>query len=195
MSAAENLAEREDDRPVFEREWMNRFLEALSLMPNVAAAYRSARISKPMVYLERKNNEAFREAWDDALEQGVALLERIAHERATIGEKKRVVRTLTKTVDGKVVETTEAVEETLVVSNAMLIFLLKAHKPKTYRERVEHRHTGADGEGPVQVEVYRKPTRDRMLELVDLARELEVPETLPNGAAAVIEAAPPPEPE
>jgi hypothetical protein len=129
------------------------------------------------VYAARVEDEEFAKAWLEAVDVGVELLERIAHNRAAVGEPKTVTRRTVKTVDGKVVEETVVEEESVEVSNTLLIFLLKAHRPMMYRERVDHRITGGDGQGPVRVEVYREPTRDRMLELAELAVTLE----LPNG--------------
>lgn len=189
MSALEHTEPPPDHRE-HARAWMPAFLEALSLIPNVVDAARHASISQSTVYWWRANDADFAEAWAEAKESGVSLLERIAHTRATTGDAKRVVRRTTKTVDGKEVEVVETVEEQQVVSNALLIFLLKAHKPETYRERVDHRHTGGDGQGPIQLEVYREPTHERMLELARLARELEDEGRLPNGVPAVIEAGP-----
>jgi DNA-binding phage protein len=155
-----------------DRDWIPRFLEALSLMPNVSSAARTAGISRAMVYLERKENPEFRAAWDEAVDVGVDLLEQVAHTRATTGEARRVLRTITRTVDGQVVERTEWVEESVRVSDAMLTLLLKAHRPEVYRERVDHRHVGP-GDGPIEIEVNRRPTRERILELVRIAGELE----------------------
>lgn len=166
--------------------WKGPFLDALSLMPNVSAASRTAGVGRRTVYDARVADEDFAKAWLEAIDVGVELLERIAHTRAAVGEPRKLTRRTVKTVDGKVVEETVVEEESVEVSNTLLIFLLKAHRPMMYRERVDHRITGADGQGPVRVEVYREPTRDRMVELAQLAVELE----LPSGVRvpAVIEA-------
>lgn len=155
--------------------WQAAFLEALALMPNVSAACQRVGVSRPRVYQVRESDPAFAEAWANAVDVGVDLLERIAHARATTGEPKVTTRRTVKKEGGKVVEEVEVVEETTLISNALLIFLLKAHRPTMYRERIDHRHLGPDGAGPVQVEVYREPTRERMLELAALAQELELP--------------------
>ena len=127
----------------------------------------------------RHTDEQFDLAWVEAEEDATDRLEDIAWLRATTGEPRVVTRT-------KYDERGESIEviikETSVISNALLITLLKARRPEKYRERFEHRVTGHDG-GAVRVEVDRRPTRERMLALLELAKELEPPPETIDGEA------------
>jgi hypothetical protein len=166
-------------------EWKGRFLESLARLPNVSAAARAAGVARTYPYEAAKADPVFAAAWREAEEVGTDLLEQIAVRRATVGEPKRITRRRVKRdADGKVLEEETVEEETVQISNALLITLLKARRPEVYRERFEHRHTGADG-GPIEVEVYRRPTRERMLGLAHLAKELELPDV--EGTATLVQ--------
>lgn len=92
-----------------------KFLAALAEMPNVARACRMAGVSRVCVYDHRESDAEFASEWEDALQDGIELLEQRAWERAQTD------------------------------SDTLTIFLLKAHKPDKYRETVRNEHTGADG--------------------------------------------------
>lgn len=89
------------------RDWRALFLEALRRSPSVSTAARMAQISRQHVYKARAADAEFAAAWDDALEQAVDDLVAAAWKRAR----------------GK--------------SDVLAIFLLKAHRPEVYRERIE----------------------------------------------------------
>lgn len=99
--------------------WQPKFLAALADTCNVTAAAQAAGVSRDTVYDHRKANAAFAAAWEDAIEQAVEALEHAARQRA------------------------------MTVSDTLAIFLLKAHRPKVYRDNVSggeddpvnHRHT------------------------------------------------------
>lgn len=165
----------------WDKPWKSPFLAAFAITGNVSEAARRVGISREHATMQRHADTQFDAAWVEAQEIGADRLEEIAWRRATTGEPKRTVRTKYDE-QGTVIET--VIEETLVISNAMLITLMKATRPEKYRERFEHRVTGHDG-GPVQVEVDRRPTHERMVALLKLAQELEIPDELP-----VIDAAP-----
>lgn len=171
------LDEREWNLP-----WKGAFLVSLALIPNASAAARTVGISRARAYQERDTDAEFAEAWAAAIDVGVELMEQIAHRRATTGEVRRLERTTIRVGEDGKPEKTTVVEEVTVVSNDLLKFLLQAYKPDVFNRRQEHRHVGANG-GPIvhEVEVYRVPTRDRMLALVEIARELE------PGAADVVD--------
>jgi hypothetical protein len=63
-------------------------------------------------------------------------------------------------------------------SPALLIFMLKARRPETYRDNAVVRVTGHDG-GPVQVEGYAPPT---LADVMRLAGELGIVETVDGEA-------------
>lgn len=163
---------------VWNRPWKGPFLVAFALNGNASEAARRVGISREHATRERHLDPQFDEAWKEADLIGTDFLELLAWRRATIGEPKRVTR-VKYDAKGEVLERT--VEESSVISNGLLLALLKARDPAKYRERYEHRVVGGDG-GPVRVEVDRYPTRERMLELVKLARELELPDTIDGEA-------------
>lgn len=95
-----------------EKSWRAPFLEALRTHGVISAAAKVAGISRWTVYHEKNTDPIFALEWDEALSLGVEALEDAAKERAFKG------------------------------SDVLLIFLLKAHKPEKYRERIEQRQTG-----------------------------------------------------
>ena len=100
--------------------WHAAFLAELADSCNVTGAARAAGISREAAYEHRKGDPAFAAAWEDAIEQAIEKLEHAARQRA------------------------------LTVSDTLAIFLLKAHRPKVYRENqaagteddpVHHKHS------------------------------------------------------
>lgn len=87
--------------------WERAFLETLRTHGVVTAACLSANIDRSTAYKARERDEVFASRWDDALEQACDLLEFEAKKRAMQG------------------------------SDTLLIFLLKAHRPDKYRERLD----------------------------------------------------------
>jgi hypothetical protein len=96
-----------------DRRWQARFLGALRDTGTVRYACQAAGVGRSTVYRERQRNERFALEWNDALEDGIDELEAEARRRAKTG------------------------------SDALLQFLLKAHRPSVYRDshRVEHSGT------------------------------------------------------
>jgi hypothetical protein len=98
------------------------FLKALSETGNVSEAARKARIARSHAYQIRRQDSAFAEAWDDALDSAVDLLEAEARNRAVDGiEQPRFHQ-------GKICGTVRK------YSDSLLMFLLRAHRPETFRE-------------------------------------------------------------
>lgn len=83
------------------------FLESLSDKPIVSVACERATVSRSRAYDERKADPAFKAAWDEALESSLEALEDEARRRA------------------------------LSISDTLLIFLLKAHAPDKYRDKLD----------------------------------------------------------
>jgi hypothetical protein len=128
-----------------ERDWMPKFLEALRSIPNVRYAAEMAGISRQHAYKVRARDEGFLLAWHDAQQEGLDLMERVAHTRATAGQT--ITKTTTRrTPDGEVEVTT--VEERHI-SDSLLMFLLKRYRPE-FRETFKV--TGVDG-GAIKHEV------------------------------------------
>lgn len=82
------------------------FIEGLKLGWSVSKACKKADIGRTTVYAWKEADEDFSNEWDSAIEEGTDRLEDIAHARA--------MRT----------------------SDTLLIFMLKARRPKKYREQL-----------------------------------------------------------
>ena len=102
--------------------WHDAFLADLAENCNVANAARMAGVDRSTVYRHRDENAEFATAWDDAVEAGIQALELAARKRA------------------------------MSVSDTLAIFLLKSHRPDTYRENKRTELTGANG-GPVETRI------------------------------------------
>ena len=94
------------------KNWRPAFLQTLKETGNVLLSCRVAGISRKHAYLTRQRNAAFAAEWADCMDDAIDMLEAIAVQRAK------------------------------TVSDVLLIFLLKAHRPEVYREtvnlRIEH---------------------------------------------------------
>ena len=102
----------------------------------------------------------FRRQWDEALEQAVDLLAGEARRRAT-GMKRDVWYA------------GEKVGEENVYSDALLMFLLRAHWPQLYRDNVKMKHSGGmevTGDRKVTFEFVR-PAEQHARTLAELAAE------------------------
>ena len=88
------------------------FLKALGDGASIMAASVSAGMGRRTAYDWREADEAFAKAWDDAIEAGTDVLEDEAVRRARDG------------------------------SDTLLIFMLKARRPKKYKERIATEHSG-----------------------------------------------------
>jgi hypothetical protein len=89
------------------------FLEQLRETCNVSHSAREAGISRTVAYEWRASDPDFAAAWEDAEEQAVDKLEKVARDRA---------------IDG---------------SDRMMEILLKAHRPEKYVERFKGDFSGA----------------------------------------------------
>lgn len=97
------------------RNWKALFVTALAETGVVKAACEAVPVRRATVYTERDQDDAFRQAWDDAITTSVDALELEARRRA------------------------------LLTSDTLLIFLLKGGRPEKYRERQDVQHSGHDG--------------------------------------------------
>lgn len=94
------------------KEWKPVFLAALRTAGNVRFACEVAGISRKAAYQWRERSAKFAGEWDDAMDEAIDMLEAQAYKRA------------------------------LTSSDTLLMFLLKAHRPKRYRETVRQEHSG-----------------------------------------------------
>lgn len=158
----------------------------MARIPNVSAACRVVGVPRSTVYWHAQHDPVFRDAWKEAVDIGVDLLERIAHQRATTGweqeeTRRRVKRVADPNRPGElvVVEDETVTTTRSEVSDHLMVTLLKAYRPRRFREQVEHHLGPADDldtavpVGPDDDGIHRMPTHERTMELLRLARELE----------------------
>jgi hypothetical protein len=144
------------------QDWATRFLKALASSPNVARAARLASISRRAAYLQREADPEFALAWDDALNSATDALVGEAWRRAKDGVQEPVIYKGELmgewqldglpcfgvfTEEGKYLHPSQqgATFVPLVIhkpSDALAMFLLKAHRPEVYRETIEQKVSG-----------------------------------------------------
>lgn len=129
------------------------FLETLAATSNVTTSAKAAKISSRHVYWMRQRDAQFREAWEEALEEGYAALEMEVLHRMRFGSKK------TETVAGKPVKTVHSFNDVTAVR------LLIAHRETVLRRRAEREARAQE----------RKIDTDALIERfkADLERERE----------------------
>lgn len=87
-------------------EWSPQFFQVLRETGNVGIALKEVRVHRKVAYHLRKIDEDFAQEWEDALEESIQGLEARARERA------------------------------MSYSDSLMMFLLKAHRPDVYGDRV-----------------------------------------------------------
>jgi hypothetical protein len=122
------------------------FLEAYAECGNISVAAEHADINRASHYDWLESDPDYPQAFENAKAQAIEVLEAEAHRRAVKGVEEPV-----GWYKGKPGGTVRR------YSDNLLMFLLKAAKPNTYRERVEH--TGPDG-GPITIAHLVPPRRD-----------------------------------
>lgn len=115
------------------------FLEALRQIPNVSRACRLINISRPVMYEAKLANSSFAEEWEDALDQGIEAMEAEAMRRAVEG------------IDKPIFYQGDEVALLREYSDTLMIFLLKAHRPEKYQDRIKQ-EIGGEGGGPIPVQ-------------------------------------------
>lgn len=101
------------------------FLESLIEYGNVSHAAKQIDMARSYMYEYRDKDEAFKAAWDEAVDISVEAMEKEARRRAVEGVEEPVF------YQGDECGTIRKYSDTL------LIFLLKAHKPEKYKERTQ----------------------------------------------------------
>lgn len=127
-----------------EKGWQDRFLHKLAETGNVTAACRHAKCSRQEAYRTREEDAFFMAGWQEAKVVAKELLELEARRRAETGYLDPVY------YEGKKVGAVRKYSDTL------LIFLLKALEPETYRENIKHEHSGP-GDGPIPIGIVKMP--------------------------------------
>lgn len=100
------------------RQWHRAFLEAFRQIGVVAPAAAMAGVSRHAVRMAAIRDPKFAKAYEDALEDSTERLEAVAFARASRAQSP---------------------------SDLLLMFLLKARRPATYRDNYRLEHTGPDG--------------------------------------------------
>lgn len=113
------------------------FLAAYAQTGNVTAAAEAAGIARRTHYDWLESDPVYAEAFAEAQEKAIDLLELEARRRALEG------------VDEPVFYKGVEVGAVRKYSDTLLIFLLKGYRPERYKERVAAEHSGPDG-GPIE---------------------------------------------
>jgi hypothetical protein len=114
-----------EGRPRHRRDWQDGFLAVLRDTGNVRAATQAAGIDRSTPYKRRREDESFAEAWSEAIADAGDVLEAEARRRAVMGVEEPVFYQGVK------------VGATTRYSDQLLMFLLKAAKPREFSERLE----------------------------------------------------------
>jgi len=129
------------------------FLDALRVSPNVTVAAKLSGHAKQKYYELRKADEGFAAAWEEALEEGISVLEQAAFRYATEGAVEEV-----RDGDGKLVSSRRRPDP------ASARYLLSAHKPEVYSERRRLELSGGVTVAPVF-----EPDWDQILDSLEQA--------------------------
>lgn len=113
---------KDERKPKGRRDWRPKFIAGLESNGIVSTACRVAGIGRSTAYDARRKDQAFADAWDEAIELAIGVAEGEAYRRAVHGVVKPVYQG-----GVKVGEITE-------YSDTLLIFILRALKPEKYRE-------------------------------------------------------------
>ena len=147
--------------------WRGVFIERLKATGNITLAARGAGVTRQNAYQTRSRNKTFRRLWEEALDEAVDLLDGEARRRAT-GIKRDVWYA------------GEKVGTETVYSDKLLMFLLRAHRPRVYRDNVAVEHPGGmevTGDRKVTFEFVR-PAEQQARTLAELAAEEQHARTL-----------------
>lgn len=166
--------------------WTHSFLRALADTGVQRAACAASGVASSVVNARRKTDADFAEAYDQALEESIDLMDHAARSRALHGVEEPVIYQgqLTpvweRDADGQVVvdivtgnpvqaRNPDGSPKWLTVtkySDALLMFVLKGNRRRLYGDKTEV--TGANG-GPIQMDEVKKASR--IAALLALARD------------------------
>lgn len=121
------------------RDWIPAFLRELARTGNVSKSAKRAKVARIYVYRVRNNDPVFAQAWDEAIEVSIEFMEAEARRRAVEGYLEPQFYKGVKS---------GAIRK---YSDTLLIFLLKAHNPKKYRDNYRVELAG-DASAPVKVD-------------------------------------------
>ena len=101
------------------------FVEQLKKTANVSLAANACNVKKQTLYNHKKSDSQFSEAWDEAVEEAIDMLEAEAQRRAFMG------------CDEPVYQGGKNVGVITKYSDVLAMFLLKAYRPEKFRERFD----------------------------------------------------------
>lgn len=101
------MTKRTPKKPRTSGAWVEPFLHNLRNTANVRAACNAAGVGRTVVYNRRDSHPDFAARWDQAMEEACDILEHVARKRA------------------------------FETSDTLLIFLLKAHRPERFADRLQ----------------------------------------------------------
>lgn len=128
------------------KDWGDIYLKALSETGNVQESCRVAKISRRTPYERQERDKTFAAACKESLEEATEKLELEARRRALHGLERKKFDKGVPLIDPATGE--QYVEREY--SDTLMIFLLKAHKPDKYREKIDHRHGGNEDLPPIK---------------------------------------------
>jgi hypothetical protein len=130
-----------------------RFIQHLAQTANVTSSCAFAGFDRPSAYFFRKSDPEFAEAWADALEQSIDVLEAEARRRALEGDKEPVVNK-----DGLVYDENGKPLYISKRSDMLLVTLLKAHRPGRFQP--QQQAVAAGNAVPADLQPDPEPTPD-----------------------------------
>ena len=139
------------------------FLAALAQTGNVRASAEAADVNFSIIYAHRRENPAFKAAFDEALAMAVESLEGEAFRRALDGTLKPVYQ------GGEQVGTIREYSDTL------LIFLLKGRKKEVYGDTLKHQ---GDAENPLLINADNLTREEILAEIKSRSERLGLAELL-----------------
>lgn len=155
--------------------WARPVLDVIAQVPSISEAARRVEVDRRTVQRLAERDPRYAAAIRDARNVALDVLERVIYARASVGQP--VKRTVTKTIvdqDGTVRTETTVTEENHI-SDSLAMFYMKRWRPE-YRDQVKVQH-GGDPDAPAiqhEHDVFRVPSQERMRQLVEIARDLEL---------------------
>ena len=125
------------------KDWRKRFLNSLSKSPVVSLAALNAGVSRVTAYNEKKVNEKFSKAWDEAYNMAYDRLDKKHFDLALHGQKRGVW----KTRNGRPVKVETITEYSFQAQQ----WILSKHFQK-YKETSRVEHVGATDAPPMQIQ-------------------------------------------
>jgi hypothetical protein len=165
-----NGAQRISRNPASKPKYQRRMLEALASGLSPARAAKAAGVGRSTAYLWRRQDPEFARKWDEAVVEGIDLLEEEARRRAVDGFNERPVY-----------HRGVIVGEIREYSDKLLMFLLKRRMPEVYgKDANRPRGFARSHDASRKVDTKEEEVRERIKRLgleayVDAPREPETP--------------------